>query len=794
MLVAPRRTVVAHGRLAMREHRLNAAREGLHGLQIMTFEQLAARLAGGLTRPVDDETLRAAIQATLPETGLGELDAIKGFPGMVSAAVDTLRKAWRAGVDLRARADDHPRLRSIAALEAAVLEALPPAMKRPGDLVAMALRRIDHSQALLGPVDIAGITELSPSWRRLLHALAKRVPVRWIAGPRATPDWLDGDLVEIVREAPQTPEVTVISASTPYHEAIEALRWARELVCSGVAEPADIALSAVSPGDYDDHFLALRADANLELHFVHGTKVTAHREGQAAAALADILMRGLSQSRIRRLSALLRTHPGPFQALPDGWLRVLPTDAPLTTLDAWTRLIERLPPADWPDGRDHGRALCEIVSMLSEGLEAAEEIGEALLAGRARAIWRRALRGGPAASLDLTLETLKQEDDSEACLSMAWLPASALAASPRRFVRLLGLNSSRWPRGLEEDRLLSDHIIPTAELDPLPAGAADRRDFETILATTSCQVVLSRARRDSDGRLLGRSALLQGQPPETYLRRNAVPAHAFSETDRLTARAQEFRTLPQALSAEHCWRDWWRAELTPHDGLVRADHPVLRAILERTQSASSLRLLLRNPLGFVWRYGLGWRTPESRDDPLVLDALDLGELVHQVLDRTLRLLEARDGLSRATEEQIAAAVETAAGEAAQRWESERAVPPPVHLAPYARHGPGAQPPGTRRSRRAARRCTRLRRGGVRRSRAQVRCGGALGRRPDGGDSRHWLSHRRLHRPPGPLYGWPPRARARLQDRPNALPSHYPRWRQGAAAVPLCLRGARDARR
>ena len=156
-----------------------------------------------------------------------------------------------------------------------------------------------------------------------------------------------------------------------------------------------------------------------------------------------------------------------------------------------------------------------------------------------------------------------------------------------------------------------------------------------------------------------------------------MPAHAFSETDRLTARAREFRALPQALGAERCWRNWWRAELTPHDGLVRAEHPVLRAILARTQSASSLRLLLRNPLGFVWRYGLGWRAPESRDDPLVLDALDHGELVHQILDRALRLLEAHNGLSKATEEQIVAAVEAGAGEAALRWESERAVPPPV---------------------------------------------------------------------------------------------------------------------
>src|SRR3546814_1271183 len=109
------------------------------------------------------------------------------------------------------------------------------------------------------------------------------------------------------------------------------------------------------------------------------------------------------------------------------------------------------------------------------------------------------------------------------------MPASALAASPRPFVRLLGLNSSRWPRPITEDRLLSDHIIPTAELDPLPVSAADRRDFQTILAPTERQVILSRARRDSDGRLLGRSHLLQGQPDETYLRRNRVPDHSSAE-------------------------------------------------------------------------------------------------------------------------------------------------------------------------------------------------------------------------------------------------------------------------
>ena len=672
-----RRSIVVHDRLAMRELRLDAARHRRHGLQIITFEQLAARLAGGLSRPVDDESLRVAIQDVLPSTDLGELDGIKDLPGMVSAAVDTLRKAWLAEIDLRARATVHPRLHSMGALEEAVRERLPAVMLRPADLVSAALQRLHHATAILGPVDVVGFTELPPCWRPLLHAIARRVPVRWIAGPRRIPQWLDGGSIEIVQEAPQNPEVVVVSASTAYHEAVEALRWVRELVCSGTAEPADIAIASVSPADYDDHFLALRGDANLDLGFAHGVKVTASREGQAAAALADILLRGLSQSRVRRLNALLSTFPGPFQALAAGWIRLLPADAPLTSREAWTRLIERLCPADWPDGNDHGPDLARIVTILANGVDVAEEAGEALLHGRARAIWRRALRNGPAASLDVTLEALRFDNGPDACVSAAWMPASALAASPRRFVRLLGLNSSRWPRGISEDRLLSDHIIPTAELDPLPVGDADRRDFVTILATTQCQVVLSHARRDGDGRLLGRSVLLREQPSATYLARNAVPGHAFSETDRLTARPGEFRATPQARAAHGCWQDWWHHELTPHDGLVRPDHPVLRAIVERTQSASSLRQLLRNPLGFTWRYGLRWRAPESGEDPLVLDALKFGELVHMTLERALRVLDEQGGLSAAAEAEIVAAIDAAGTNVAQWWESERSVPPPV---------------------------------------------------------------------------------------------------------------------
>ncbi len=73
MTIAHRSTLVVHGRLAMREARLAAGREKRQGLQIMSFEQAAVRLAGGFVRPIDDESLRTAIQAALPATPMCEL-------------------------------------------------------------------------------------------------------------------------------------------------------------------------------------------------------------------------------------------------------------------------------------------------------------------------------------------------------------------------------------------------------------------------------------------------------------------------------------------------------------------------------------------------------------------------------------------------------------------------------------------------------------------------------------------------------------------------------------------------
>jgi len=669
-----RSTLIIHGRLAMRTARLDAARDGRHGLQVMTFEQAAVRLAGGFSQAIDTETLRTAIQSVLPTTDLGELESIKWLPGMVAAAMDTLRKVWNAGLDLTDRAfSAAPRLEAIARLEAAVIAQLPAGMLRPGDLLAAAMAHLPHAKAVLGPVEVSGLTELEPCWRPLLLALTGHVPVQWTAGARSVPDWLRGGAVDIVTAPAAAPERQLVSAATAYHEAIEALRWVRSLLASGVA-PADIAIAAASPAEYDDHFLALRAEADLNLHFVHGVHTVTTREGQAAAALADIVVRGISRSRVRRLAILCKEAKA-FAELPDRWLRVLPPDAPLTNLKAWDRAFARLRPEDWPDGVDHNAAARAAVLLLSQGPTAAERLGEAFLEGRALTIWRKALGTGPATAIDLTLANLKHDDGLEACVSVAWMPAAELAACPRPNVRLVGMNSGRWPRGISEERLIPDHIIPTNQIDPLPVNLADRRDFQTILATSARQIVLSRARRDREGRLLGRSPLLSGLGEEQYLRRYAVPAHAYGETDRLMARPEEFALDPQATSATACWRDWLRPQLTTHDGLVRAGHPLLQQILRRRHSASSLKLLLRNPQAFVWKYAFHWEAPQVGSEPLVLDALDFGNLVHHTLDLALQELEAAGGLSAANEATITTAIRHVIDRAVVEWEADQAIPP-----------------------------------------------------------------------------------------------------------------------
>jgi hypothetical protein len=652
--------------------RVDAARAGAHGIQILTMGQLAARLAGGFLAPIDPDSLRDAIREALPETDLGELENIKNLPGMVRAAVSTLDKVWQADIDLSS--SSHPRLQALAALERNVLRRLPASMKKPKTLVDLARARIAHAPAALGPVEIRGHSEMPGCWRPLLQALADVVPVTWVAGPRSVPDWVDGKRVEIRRTEPNDATPELYSCATPQHEVLEAFRWIRALIAEGKAKPEEIAIAAASPADFDDHVLALSRDAELPVHFVQGIKAVATADGQTAAALADVLVKGISQDRVRRL--LRRLHGTPAIAdLPQDWPRVLPTDAPLATVDRWERAFAQATPSDWPDGVDRSVLVLNILRLLAQGPEAAREVAEKLLPKLPRKLWERALEDGPPTALPVTLTHLRIDDNLEPASHPIWTSAISLAAAPRPFVRLLALNAGRWPRRISEDRLIPDHIIALKDLDPLPVADGDRRDFATIIASAK-DATISFSRRDVEGRLLGRSPLI-GDIKEIYLSRGRIPERSASESDRLLARPSEFRSTPIARSGLGSWQDWYRSEITAHDGLIGRTHPRLQKLFRQAMSATSLKLLLRDPIRFVWRYALGWRQPEESEEPLTLDALAFGILVHEILQTAVSSLEANGGFGKAKPQAVEKAIGDAVAAVASRWENEQPVPPPI---------------------------------------------------------------------------------------------------------------------
>jgi hypothetical protein len=668
-----RRTNVVRTKLAAHMLRVHAARSGENGAQILTMAQLAARLAGGFLRPIDPEALRDAVRASLASIDLGELEPIKNLPGMVRAAVGTLDKVWHAAIDLSV--GKHPRLQAVRSLEQEVLRRLPPAMLRPRQLVELACAHIEHAKKVIGSVEIHGHSDMLPCWRPLLQVLTETVPVTWCAGPRPVPDWLRQTRADIRVEAPAAGEPVLFSCAHPQHEVLEAFRWMRELLASGAARPEDIAIAATAPADFDDHVLALSRDADIPIHFVHGIKAVTGRDGQTAAALAEVLIKGISQERGRRLFGLLHGVARALRDVPPDWMRILPTDAPLTKVERWEQVFGRTSAGDWPSGIDRSAILLGILRLLARGPQSAAEAGEKLLSGTALALWRRGLGDGPAQALTLALGRLRVDDRLEPASHVIWASATALASSPRPYVRLLALNAGRWPRRTAEDSLIPDHVISIAELDPLPAADSDAHDYAAIVAAAK-SAALTYSRRDVEGRLLGRSPLVR-HLKEIYLGRARIPKHAASESDRLLARPAEFQTMPMAISGLACWRNWWRGEITPHDGLIGRPHPRLQKVFEQAMSASSLKLLLRDPIRFLWRYALGWKQPDEADEPLTIDALAFGSLVHSVLCKAVDALESAGTLAAADPTQIEQAIRHALEQEAKSWEIEQPVPPKV---------------------------------------------------------------------------------------------------------------------
>jgi hypothetical protein len=670
-----RKTIVVPSRLAWHEERFRAVEQNALGLQILTPAQLAGRLAGGFLEAASWDTCHLLVRDALTTLEFAELDQLRQMPGAVKAICTTLMKIWEADLDLQALAAQAPRISDLAKIEAHLRDHLPGGMMLQRELVSAAIVNLKNTGVVLGSVTMRGFVFLAPCWRRLFRALSACTSIKLhsIETLKEQLNWIEGSTIRSVFKSKETPTQSSVVCATPKHEVMESLRWARELIVSGRAKPHEIAIVASATEDWDEDFRVLVADSQLPLHLVHGRSATSTFPGQQAGSLATVLLEGLSHDRVVRALRLLH-NASKLEKLPGDWYTNLDPDAPLLKLGHWRVYLDKL--AEDRQKPDFRPTLLPILDLLSKGATVAERVGEELLSGQARAIWRRALLDGPPQALITTIGKVRIPDESDPNANIIWGPAHAVATAPRPFTFILGLTSRNWPRQGHEDGLLPSHILDPTFLEPASVTLQDRTHF-AVLRDNASEIVYSRSRRDSKGRLLGTSPLASSEMVTQHLQRSRIPRHAFSESDRLLARRQEFSETERAKSAVACYRDWRSLKITAHDGLLNSGHPVIEAAIARAHSATSLRRMLTDPLGFVWAYALGWKPPSplSEEEPLALDNPTYGMLVHELLHLSAKSLELNGGFAVATQKQIESALAEATSRIALDWELTKPLPP-----------------------------------------------------------------------------------------------------------------------
>lgn len=646
------------------------------GVEVLSLAAMACKLAGGFSQLVGHQRLHELVLGALQTLDLRTMGSILALPGTPRAIVTTLGRVWESGLDLKAF-EDRGRIGDLIGIQEYIHKNLDPAFLLLPDLIQAAMRGAPRASRLLGNLQLEGFIFIAPCWRPLLRALSEEVSIviRIPEQTRVHFAWTAGTKLgmEMMGEA-SAPTRQVCGCASPRHEAVEALRWARELIASASAHPDEIAIVSAGVTDYDDYFRTLVADSHLPVHFVHGKLAISEFGGQQAAALADVVRNGLSQDRVVRALRLLHKYVPSLSDLPADWYSHLPREAPLLSADQWDRALTEA--SGYPGYERIGAVVGPIIRLMGEEPGSAAKIGAGLLKGLSLALWNQALAYGPCHAVDKTIEGLRVPDASDQEASILWGPSDLMIGSGRKFVRFLGMTTRGWPRADTEDPLLPDRIVPSYELQPLSRAWRDRLSVDFLSAEAE-GIFYSYSRRDEEGRLLAPSPLIPAGVDTVSLLRAAVPHHAFSESDRLFARPEEFAGKPLAQSSKRCFDDWRSPQITAHDGFVRAEHPVLVGALNRKHSATSLRGLLTDPLGFLWRYTLGWQEPpdSAGEEPLTLDRLQTGELVHNILQAVVSRIEPSPGLSRASEEEISKCIIEAGEVVAQEWESKIPLPP-----------------------------------------------------------------------------------------------------------------------
>lgn len=173
------------------------------------------------------------------------------------------------------------------------------------------------------------------------------------------------------------------------------------------ARAGEIALCATATEEWDDHILSLADLSGLRVHFPHGVTCLSSRDGQRCAALADILLNGLTQTRVRRLLAL--------DSLPLGWLSV-PRGATLASSVEWKRALDVF----HGEGSACHAVVLPLLAILERGSPAAAEAAASFLRGRSRTLWEIATRAAPVEALEITLRTTRIADGYDPATCKTW--------------------------------------------------------------------------------------------------------------------------------------------------------------------------------------------------------------------------------------------------------------------------------------------------------------------------------------------------------------------------------------
>lgn len=613
---AQQRTIVVPDRLAYRTTRFALAQAGSVHTHVVTLPALASQLAGGLLRVASDLHVLAALrQGTLPE--LTAFGAVAQLPGFARAATSSVQSVWESGAEPETHSES-ARWVDIWRLSHHIEQHLPPGTVPLPTVVAAAISRAPFAPAITGAVHVHRVGNIPALYHPLLTALAAHVPVSWHAPTGSPPTWWPAGAPFTTPEK-TTPEVHLSECANPAHEITEALRWARSLIAAGTP-PGDIAIVAADVRPYEPALLALAPDVDIPLHFANGSEALTARSGQRAAALAAAWLRPYEPEARAYVQLQFGEH----------------------TAD----ILEQA--RNTPHTSADGRAL-----------------GLAVLSDTALSIWLRALEESPPQLLEATLQRARIDDQREPSRAVIVCTAAQFAGSPRPMVRAMGVNAGRWPR-----RGGIDPLLPAAFIDGQVTHAElDQHNYEVLIAAAT-HVSLSYARRDETGGVLTRSPLL---PDVRAAERLLIPetAHAASLYDRRFLSPSETRNDPIISAAHRAWRNWHVRTVTAHDGVLKPGNERLLKSVTRVHSATSLTLLISDPLVFFWRYTLGWQEPEW-DEPFALSPKDFGAIVHTVLEHAVRLITELKPLPQATERDIAVAVQTAVRAVRESWER----PPP----------------------------------------------------------------------------------------------------------------------